>query len=73
MLFRSVHPDHRKSDKAKQLMQFSKTASEGLSLDLTISVLSTDRTAAKVRLYQRQFENAGAFFLYRPASADTNA
>jgi GNAT superfamily N-acetyltransferase len=68
-----VHPDYRKSDRAKQLMQFSKQASEGLNLDLTIGVLSTERTEAKVRLYQRQFKTAGAYFVYRPSSANTPA
>ena len=64
-----VAPDHRKSTLAKQLMAFSKAASEGLKLDLTIGVLSTERTAAKVKLYQRQFKTAGAYFVYRPQSA----
>jgi GNAT superfamily N-acetyltransferase len=64
-----VDPQYRKSTLAKQLMAFSKAASEGLKLDLTIGVLSNDRTAAKVRLYQRQFKTAGAYFLYRPQSA----
>lgn len=63
-----VAPDHRKSTIAKQLMAFSKAASEGLKLDLTIGVLSNERTAAKVKLYQRQFKTAGAYFLYRPQS-----
>ena len=61
-----VSPEHRKSTFAKQLMAFSKKASEGLQLDLTIGVLSNERTAAKVRLYQRQFAQVGAYFLYRP-------
>lgn len=64
-----VHPDHRRSDYAKQLMAFSKQASEGLDLDLTIGVLSNERTEAKVRLYQRQFKQAGAFFTYRPSQS----
>ena len=62
-----VHPDHRRSNYAKQLMSFSKQASEGLELDLTIGVYSNERTAAKVRLYQRQFKQAGTFFLYQPS------
>lgn len=61
-----VHPDHRKSTYARQLMEFSKQASNGLKMDLTIGVLSTSRTEAKVRLYQRQFPQAGCYFLYRP-------
>jgi len=64
-----VSPEYRKSTLAKQLMAFSKAASEGLKLDLTIGVLSNERTAAKVRLYQRQFKTAGAYFMYRPQSA----
>jgi hypothetical protein len=65
-----VDPDHRKSTLAKQLMSFSKAASDGLKLDLTIGVLSNERTAAKVRLYQRQFHQVGAYFLYRPQAAE---
>jgi N-acetylglutamate synthase-like GNAT family acetyltransferase len=68
-----VHPDHRKSTYAKQLMKFSKKSSEALKLDLTIGVYSTERTAAKVKLYSRQFETVGAYFRYRPASAESNA
>lgn len=64
-----VAPDHRKSTYAKQLMAFAKQASEGLKLDLMIGVLSTARTEAKVRLYQRQFQQSGAFFTYRPSEA----
>jgi hypothetical protein len=67
-----VHPDYRKSDRAKQLMQFSKQASEGLALDLTIGVFSNSRTEAKIRLYQRQFNQVGAYFMYRPSSAEAN-
>jgi len=64
-----VDPEYRKSTLAKQLMAFSKAASEGLKLDLTIGVLSNERTAAKIRLYQRQFKTTGAYFTYRPQSA----
>jgi GNAT superfamily N-acetyltransferase len=61
-----VHPDHRKTTFAKQLMQFMKAASEGLKLDLTIGVFSNSRTEAKIRLYQRQFPQVGAYFCFRP-------
>ena len=61
-----VHPDHRKTTWAKQLMQFMKAASEGLKLDLTIGVFSNSRTEAKIRLYQRQFPQVGAYFCFRP-------
>lgn len=62
-----VHPEHRRSDYAKQLMAFSKQASDGLDLNLTIGVLSNERTEPKVRLYKRQFKQAGAFFTYHPS------
>jgi len=48
-------------------MAFAKHVSESLNLDLTIGVLSNARTEAKVRLYQRQFPQKGAFFVYSPA------
>lgn len=59
-----VHPDHRRSNYAKQLMAFAKRVADGLGVDLTIGVLSNHRTEAKVRLYERQFKKAGAFFMY---------
>ena len=61
-----VAPTHRKSTYARQLMAFLKHTSNTLGLDLTIGVLSNERTAAKVRLYQRQFPSAGAFFVHHP-------
>lgn len=65
-----VHPDHRKTTFAKQMMKFMKTASEGLKLDLTIGVFSNSRTEAKIRLYQRQFPQVGAYFCFRPQAAE---
>jgi hypothetical protein len=51
--------------RAKHLTDFSKKAADGLGIPLIIGVLSHSRTAAKVRLYERQFgAPAGAFFLY---------
>ena len=61
-----VHPDHRRSDYAKQLIVFSKRCAENLSLDLTMGVYSNERTEAKVRLYRRQLPPVGAFFCYKP-------
>jgi GNAT superfamily N-acetyltransferase len=66
-----VHPEHRKSTFAKQLMAFTKRASEGLKLDLTIGVFHNERTDAKIRLYRRQFGNQiGAYFCYSPSAAN---
>lgn len=62
-----VAPAHRRSNYAKQLMVFAKKTSEALNLDLTIGVLSNERTEPKVRLYKRQFPIKGAFFVWHPA------
>lgn len=61
-----IHPEHRRSDYAKQLMQFSKKCSHELGIELMIGVLSNERVASKIRLYERQFNKAGAYFTYRP-------
>lgn len=70
-----VLPEFRSAEggRAKKLCEFSKTVADTLALPLTIGVLSNARTAAKVRMYKRQFgEPAGAFFLYN-ASTITKA
>ena len=71
-LMNFVHPDHRRSTYAKQMIEFAKKCSRELGLDLTIGVFSNIRTEAKVRLYERQLPKVGAFFCYRP-SEDTSA
>lgn len=62
-----VHPDHRSAGggRAKKLIDFTKKAADRLGLPLIIGIMTSKRTASKVRLYQREFgEPAGAFFLY---------
>lgn len=63
-LFNYVHPDHRRAPVAKSLIGWTKTASDRLAIPLMIGVISNRRTAAKVRLYERQLEKAGAFFIH---------
>lgn len=63
-----VHPEYRnaKGGRAARLCEFAKSVADRLECPLMIGVLSNDRTAAKVRLYERQFGTpAGAYFLYR--------
>jgi len=63
-LFNFVHPEHRRSDHAKALIEFAKQCSSE-SAPLVIGVISNERTEAKVRLYERRLgKPAGAFFLY---------
>lgn len=77
-LFCWVHPEHRRSDYARLLMEFAKTSSDALSeraiklggrkISLLIGVLTNARMAAKVRLYRRIFGMpAGAFFVHNPS------
>ena len=67
-----VHPDHRRSTYAKDMIEFAKLSSDGTGIDLTIGVLSSVRMEAKCRLYARQLPKAGEFFIHHP-SAMTNA
>lgn len=64
-----VDPDHRASNHAKTLIAYAKHMVDLIRLKhenfkLMIGVLSTKRTAAKVRFYERQLTAAGAFFVY---------
>jgi GNAT superfamily N-acetyltransferase len=61
-----VHPEHRRSNYAKTLVEYAKHCSDATGLDLTIGVLSNVRMEAKVKLYERQLPKAGAFFVYSP-------
>lgn len=61
-----VHPDHRRSNYAKQLISFGKWASDQMSIDLMIGVLTNVRTEAKCRLYSRMLPKNGEFFVYHP-------
>jgi len=62
-----VHPDFRKGkfNRARTLCEFTKRVADSLGVPLVIGVLSNSRTAAKIRLYEREFgQPSGAFFLY---------
>jgi GNAT superfamily N-acetyltransferase len=59
-----VHPDHRRSDYAKKLLGWAKDMSEQMKLPLMVGIVSNHRTEAKVRLYEKQLEKAGAFFVW---------
>jgi hypothetical protein len=62
-----IHPDFRaaKGGRARKLCEFSKQVSDELGIPLTIGVMSSQRTAGKVRMYERIFgPPSGAYFLY---------
>jgi GNAT superfamily N-acetyltransferase len=64
-LYSYVHPNYRRSDNAKLLIEFAKTAAEKTGVPLLIGILSNQRTEQKIRLYQRRLgKPAGAYFLW---------
>lgn len=70
--FNFVDPAHRASDHAKALISFAKHCSDKVGIKLVIGILSTKRTAAKVRLYERLLVPCGSFFIH-PAPPDAQA
>lgn len=68
-----VDPLHRRSDHAKSLISYAKYLVDCVrrsdpTFCMTLGIVSTERTAAKIRLYSRQLEPAGAYFVYPPVS-----
>jgi hypothetical protein len=69
-LWAYVVPAYRKSKNAIELMDFAKWCSDQSGFPLIIGVISNERTAGKVRLYQRQFQSPiGNFFFYKGSPA----
>jgi GNAT superfamily N-acetyltransferase len=62
--FNFVHPDHRKSNYAHELIAYAKRAADELKLPLMIGILSNKRTEAKMRLYDRMLDRAGGYYIY---------
>jgi GNAT superfamily N-acetyltransferase len=72
-LYTYVKPEFRRSDNAKALVEFAKTCSDKLGVPLLIGIISNDRTAAKVRLYERRLgKPSGAYFLYGKKTGSKN-
>lgn len=59
-----VHPEYRKSDCARMLIEQAKWTSYRMKLPIQIGINSLNRTEGKVRLYARHMVCAGAFFMY---------
>ena len=76
-LFLFVHPDHRRSDCARQLVEYAKKCSDDISREmgakvpLLMGVFSAKRTAAKVHLYRRWLGfPVGAVFVHNATWID---
>lgn len=68
-----VDPAHRRSDHSRALIAYSKHLVDCVRLGhpefkMILGVVSTERTAPKIRLYSRQLELVGAYFMYPPVS-----
>jgi hypothetical protein len=67
-----VDPAHRHSDHAKALISFAKHIVDCIraggypDFRMIVGVISTVRTAAKIRFFSRQVEPIGAYFMYPP-------
>lgn len=57
-------PRANRAGHAKRLIEFAKYCSDEMQMPLVIGVLSNQRVEAKVRLYERQLEKAGVFFVH---------
>ena len=66
-----VHPEARaaKGGRARILCDWVKQVQGGLDMPLIIGILSSERTEAKVRLYERKFgKPAGAYWIVGAAT-----
>jgi hypothetical protein len=61
-----VDSRHRRSEHAKALVGWMRQMVERTGLPLVTGIMSTTRTEAKVRLYERMLPKIGAFFYLGP-------
>lgn len=64
-----VDPNHRRSNHAKTLISYARNMVDQIrkthaNFKMIVGVLSTKRTAAKVRLYEQQMTPIGVYFIH---------
>jgi len=64
-----VDPAHRRSEHARALLGYAKHIVDGIrrahtDFRMTVGILSTSRTAAKMRLFSQQLSPVGVYFCY---------
>jgi len=72
-----VHPEYRRSDHARRLLEQAKWTCErfkllGENYPFQCGISSFDRTEAKIRLYARHMPCIGAFFMWGAPPRQTN-
>ncbi len=65
-----VDPRHRRSEHAKALVRWMKEQVDRTGLPLVTGIMSTNRTEAKCRLYQRMLPKVGEFFYLAPKGSN---
>jgi len=71
-LLNFVHPDHRRSRHAQALLKFQKDTADllsktfGYSVPIIPGIMTRKRLEPKMRLFQREFQQVGALFIYEP-------
>ena len=66
-----VRQPYRHRKHAVALIKWAKYSSVQLSLKLQTGIMSTERTSAKERMYQRQMTPIGGLFLFDPSAPTT--
>jgi hypothetical protein len=65
-----VDPECRKSRHAITCLAWMKALADQLKIPLLTGIISKERTAAKIRLYDRMLPRIGAFYLYPKDDAE---
>lgn len=68
-----VDPECRKSGHSRALIEWMKRQSLDTSLPLVTGIVSSHRTEAKVKLYERMLPKVGAFFLFNGKGSIINS
>ncbi len=61
-----VVPAARRKNHAKKLIDYARWCAESLGVPLECGIMSTNRTAAKERLYERKLTPIGRYFMWVP-------
>lgn len=61
-----VHPEHRNSSYAQQMLKFAKGVAKTMGIKLNVGLFNNVRLEAKEKLYSRYLPFAGVFYMYDP-------
>lgn len=64
-----VHPEHRHSTYAKDLITYMKWIAEQMNMSLHMGIITGTKMEAKIRLYRRQIQPVGALFIHNIQAA----